>query len=166
MSLGGQGTSLFLMDDKTDDTDAPRAPKTQIQRFIYTRRDMPGGPLEIIPPEESMWCIFYVRNFYSNEDAKLQKAFCNRFRLPYNQYLKLVEDICLNDLFDRWCGYKSKNKMVAPVELLHLGFLCYLGRGWTFDNCEESTAIDKDVHRVFSVFFLSSAVQFFTKNGY
>jgi hypothetical protein len=54
MSLGGQGTLFFLMEDNTDDADAPRAPKTRIQRFIYARRDTPDGLLEIIPPEESM----------------------------------------------------------------------------------------------------------------
>jgi hypothetical protein len=102
--------------------------------------------LEIIPPEESTWYKFYVRNFYITQDTKLAKAFRNRFRLPYAQYLQLVEDIRSNDLFDRWCGYKSNNKKVAPVELLLLGSLRYLGRGWTFDDCEESTAIDQDVH--------------------
>jgi hypothetical protein len=30
-----------------------------------------------------------------------------------------------------------------------LGALRYLGRGWTFDDCEESTAISEEVHRVF-----------------
>ena len=55
------------------------------------------------------------------------------------------------------------NKRVPPVELLILGLLCYLGRGWTFDDCEESTAIDSDVHLVSS---LSSEVQFSTKNGF
>jgi hypothetical protein len=98
-----------------------------------------------------------IRIFYINEDAKLQKAFCSRFRLPYQQYLKLVEDICSSELFDRWCGYKSNNKKVLPVELLILGLLCYLGCGWTFNNCEESTAIDKDVHRIFFMFSSSSA---------
>jgi hypothetical protein len=65
-----------------------------------------------------------------------------------------VEDICSNDLFGRWCGYKSKNKKVSPVELLILGSLHYLGRGWTFDDCEESTAIDSDVHRSFFHVFI------------
>ena len=71
------------------------------------------------------------------------------FRLPYPQFLELVEDICSNDLFDRWCGYNSNNKKVSPQELLLLGLLHYLSRGWTFDDCEESTAIDKDLLRPF-----------------
>jgi hypothetical protein len=46
-----------------------------MQRFVYARRDTEDGPLEIIPPEDSMWYKFYVRNFYINQDAKLAKAF-------------------------------------------------------------------------------------------
>jgi hypothetical protein len=153
------------MIDSAVDTDAHRVSKTQMQCFVYARRDTEDGLLEIIPPEYSMWYKFYVRNFYIKQDAKLAKAFRNHFRLPYPQFLELVEDVRSNDLFDRWCGYKSNNKKVSPVELLLLGLLRYLGRGWTFNDCEESTAIDKDVHQTFFVFSLSLAVHFFTKNG-
>ncbi len=102
-----------------------------MQHFVYAWRDTEDGPLEIILPEDSMWCKFYVRNFYINQDAKLSKVFCNRFHLPYPQFLELVEDICLNDLFDRWYGYKSNYKKVSPVESLILGLLRYLGR-WSW----------------------------------
>jgi hypothetical protein len=57
------------------------------------------------------------------------------------------------------------NRKVSLVELLILGLLCYLGHGLTFDDCEESTAIDQEVHRVFFVFSLCMAVLFFTKDG-
>ena len=144
----------FFLADNAVDADARLVSKTQTQRFVYARRDTEDGPLEIIPPEDSMWYKFYVRNFYINQDVKLVKAFHNRFRLPYPQFLELVEDIRSNNLFDRWCGHKSNNKKVLPVELLLLGSLRYLCRGWTFDVCEESTAIDKDVHRTFFDVFL------------
>ena len=64
-----------------------------------------------------------------------------------------------------WCGFKSNNEKVSPVELLVLGSLRYLGCGWTFDDCEESTAIDKEVHRRFSRFLDGMEVQSFTKSG-
>jgi hypothetical protein len=154
MSFGGPGMLPFLMADNAVDADAHRVPKMRTQHFVYARQDTEDGPLEIIPPEESMWYKFYVRNFCINQDAKLAKAFRNRFHLPYPQFLELVEDIRSNNLFDQWCGYKSNNKKVLPVELLLLGSLRYLGRGWTFNGCEESTAIDKDVHRTFFRVFL------------
>jgi hypothetical protein len=41
--------------------------------------------------------------------------------------------------------------MSSPIELLVFGSLRYLGRGWTFDDIEEQTAIisRRDVHRSF-----------------
>ena len=133
------------------------------QRYIYAWRDTEDGPLEIILLQESLWYPFYVRNYYINEDVKLQKAFCLRFRLPYEQYLDLVQQVKSNELFDRWCGFKSNNKKVSPVELLVLGSLCYLGRGWTVDDCEESTAIDKEVHHRF---FMADTQHMYSNNIY
>ncbi len=168
MSLGGAGESLFGIgyfaanDDASDFRQKEK--KTRMQHYIYAWRDTEDGPLEIIPLQESLWYHFYVQNFYINEDVKLQKAFCNRFRLPYKQYLELVQLVQLNKLFDRWCGYKSNNKKVSPVELLVLGSLRYLGRGWTFDDCEESTAIDKEVrHCFFNVFIRFGSTELYQK---
>ena len=139
--------------------------KTRTQRYIYARRDTEDGPLEIIPPTKSLWFQFYARNFYINEDAKLQKEFRSRFCLPYQQYLELVKQVKSNELFDRWCGVKYNNKKVSPVELLLLGTLQYLGRGWTFDDCKESTVIDKDVHCCFFMFLSILDTVFFILNG-
>ena len=106
----------------------------------------------------------YVQNYYIYEDVKLQKAFCLRFRLPYKQYLELVQQVQSNELFDRWCGSKSNNKKVSPVELLVLGSLHYLGHGWTFDDIEEATAIDKEVHRhFFQVFIQFGSTELYQK---
>ena len=77
-----------------------------------------------------------------------------RFRLPYNNYKDLVEWVWVDPLFDQWCGYKIKNKKCSPVELLVFGLLRYLGRGWTFDDIEECTAISKEVHCMFVHKFL------------
>jgi hypothetical protein len=62
--------------------------------------------------------------------------------------------VCEDELFVRWCGFKKNNKKVSPVEILVLGSLHYLGRGWTFNDCEESCAIDKDVHCMFFCVFI------------
>jgi hypothetical protein len=108
----------------------------------------------MIPLQELLWYHFYVRNFYIYKDDKLQKAFQQRFCLPYKQYLELLEQVQSKNLFERWCGYRNNNKKVSPVELLVLESLCYLGRGRTFVDCEESTAIDKDVHGCFLNVFI------------
>jgi hypothetical protein len=46
----------------------------------------------------------YICNFYINKDAKLKKAFHNCFRLPYQHFFELVEIVCKDELFVRWCG--------------------------------------------------------------
>ena len=122
MTLGGAGESSFgigyVVNEDVDASDFQKEKKIRTQRYIYARRDTEDGPLEIILPQDLLWYRFYVRNYYINEDVKFQKAFCLHFRLPYKQYLELVELVQSNERFDRWCGYKSNNKKVSPVELL------------------------------------------------
>ena len=69
ISLGGAGVlSLFTEDNNDIFGFLLKEKKTRPQRYIYARRDTEDGPLEIIPPAESLWFRFYVRNFYINED--------------------------------------------------------------------------------------------------
>jgi hypothetical protein len=59
-------------------------------------------------------------------------------------------------LFDAWdeTKYVSGQKP-SPVELLVvLGSMRYLGRGWTFDDLEESTAISEETHQHFFHIFV------------
>lgn len=61
-----------------------------------------------------------------------------------------MEDAIKGEWFPRWTSAKdASGKPCSPLELLILGALCYLGSGWTFDDCEESTAISQETHRVF-----------------
>jgi exo-beta-1,3-glucanase (GH17 family) len=43
----------------------------------------------------------------------------------------------------------------TPLEILVLGALRYLGRGWTFDDLSESTGVHAEVHRQFFHVFIS-----------
>jgi hypothetical protein len=70
--------------------------------------------------------------------------------------LNMISSDQSKGLFDRWKAnsncYESENKNnknVSPIELLLLGSLRYLGRGWTFDNMRDVTYISRDVHRKF-----------------
>jgi len=82
-------------------------------------------------------------------ESSMAKKFRERFRLPYTNFLQLVASVSESKLFDRLCGHKTNNKQASPIELLVLGSLRYLGRGWTFVDVEENTAISKEVHRTF-----------------
>ena len=53
--------------------------------------------------------------------------------------------------FERWdVNHFIRSRVkIHPIELLLLGSLHYLGRGWTFDDLEECTGISEETHRVF-----------------
>jgi hypothetical protein len=76
----------------------------------------------------------------------MAKKFRNPFCLPYTSYKDILTQIKIDDRFKHWCGFKTYAKSTSPVELLLLGSLRYLGRGWTFDDMEELTAISISVH--------------------
>ena len=89
-----------------------------------------------------------MNNFLLDEaDSFMAKKFRNRFRLPYPSYKDLLHQIKSDNRFERWCGHKRNGKKLSSVELLLLGSLRYLGRGLTFDDIEEQTAISGSVHQ-------------------
>jgi hypothetical protein len=88
-------------------------------------------------------------------DSPMAKKFCLRFWIPFPSYLELVEQIKTDDRLDRWCRFKEfEQTTCSPIGLLVLGSLCYLGRGWRFDDIEENTAISQEVHRTFFHIFI------------
>ena len=102
----------------------------------------------------SLWSILYIQDPLPN-NPQWTKTFRKQFRLPNHTFLHLLQMVdherkVLGGMFHRWrADGVCKNRKVSPIELLVLGSLRYLGRGWTFDDLEESTFIDKEVHRVF-----------------
>ncbi len=74
-----------------------------------------------------------------------------RFRLLYEDWKELVEELNSDDLFLRWRrGNKTCAGVVtSPIELLTLGALRVIGCGNTFDSLEESMFISEKVHRCF-----------------
>jgi hypothetical protein len=83
-------------------------------------------------------------------DRRKAKKFRRHFRLPYYKYLELLQKVKANTIFESHMGTSGKNQTKAkPIELLVLGSLRYLGRGWTFDNLEENTGIGEETFRRF-----------------
>jgi hypothetical protein len=103
----------------------------------------------------SLWWILYIQQ-PKIDCPQWNKVFRKLFRLPYQSFLGLlaiIKDEKHCDFFERWREDRPdkqfrKNK-ASPIELLLLGTLRYLGRGWAFDNSEESTFITREMHRVF-----------------
>ena len=74
-------------------------------------------------------------------NPKFHAKFRRRFRIPYDAFLKLVDDISTLDIFQRWkpgLFTYTKNGSL-PIELLLIGALRYLGKGWAFDDLEVAT---------------------------
>jgi len=128
----------------------PRKPKG-----IVHYKDPETDELKVLPPTMSLWYHHYCKGKDHGMELMLsfEDKFRLRFRLPYNCYLELL-DMCNEEassggFMSRWRpGSKSAtNKPAAPMSLLLLCALRYLGRGWTLDDLEESTAISKEVIR-------------------
>ena len=72
--------------------------------------------------------------------------------MPYTAFFDLVGQCILSDVFIQWTQsiHNKYNKQpTIPIELLVLCVLRYLSRGWTLDNLQEPTAINKETVRIF-----------------
>lgn len=105
------------------------------------------GRIVMLVPTDSTWYKLYVSG--RPADALGLPKFRRRFRLPYDKYLELVADAKAQGWFPLVGKADATGKVGVPLELLILGALRYLGRGWTFDDLEESTAISAERHRTF-----------------
>jgi hypothetical protein len=152
MTDGDDELDSMAEDSLNNETDlhhggATKEKKTREKRIILARRT-PEGELEEIPPTESLWWHMYV-SCPQYDDPKFIRKFRRRFRLPYTQFTTFVEEAKKENWFPRWMGKDATGKNASPLELLILGAFRYLGRGFTFDDLEEVTAISEEVHRQF-----------------
>ena len=84
----------------------PMAKKKRAPRGVLVWKDTEDGPLEIILPEDSLWCKAYVSNFLMLEpESSMAKKFRESFRPPYPNFLHLVVSVSESELYDRWCGH-------------------------------------------------------------
>ena len=65
--------------------------KSRTKQTLMARRTE-DGDLENLTPKESTWWLYYVANPLLLEDRYHQDKFRSRFRLPYQNYLELVDD--------------------------------------------------------------------------
>ncbi|KAI2512197.1 Plant transposon protein [Fragilaria crotonensis] len=106
------------------------------------------GQLHRLTPFKSNWYLLYILHPATTQRT-FQKKFRRRFRLPFLQFLELLAESKEKNWFPRWTSRDACGKPSSPLALMILGALRYLGRGWTFDDIEESTGIDEETHRQF-----------------
>ena len=118
--------------------------------------------LEELKPKDTIWYRLYVA--LPPRNKRIHDLFRTRFRVPYSAYLNLLEDISNHPSFAEYhrCDCIGHRSTLLP--LLLLGSLRYLGRSWTFEDLEESIAISRESHRVFSSDSLSMEVTFCLKD--
>jgi hypothetical protein len=118
-----------------------------------------NGNLIPLDPITTSWYCFYVKHPQMDKPKFLRK-FRRRFRLPYTTFAELVS-ICKeakgddgNLFFRRWMSSDFAGGPSSPLELMILGWLRYLGSGWTFNDIEEATGISEEMHYQFFHVFI------------
>jgi DDE superfamily endonuclease len=127
-----------------------RKKRTKRKVKVLTPYYFDGNGTKIyLRPRQTYWYMMYVKS-PALEDPKFNVKFRRRFRIPFGEYIKLLEMVkSHHQIFGRWCRRDCFGNRSSPIELLLLGALRYLGRGLTFDDLEEFTAIDEETHRQF-----------------
>jgi len=92
-------------------------------------------------PKESEWWKFYVASTRCNRCWKNARLFRRRFGLPWVRWRVLCERAKDENWFPMSGRCDAIGREGAPLELLILGALRYLRRGWTFDDLAECTGI-------------------------
>eukprot|EP00797_Seminavis_robusta_P021439 Sro3344_g347030.2 (377) ;mRNA; r:5289-6419 len=69
--------------------------------------------------------------------------------MPYPCFVDFLKKVKESGFFSQYQRRNSAKTPPSPIGLLLLGSLRYLGRGHTFDDLEEATAISEETHRRF-----------------
>jgi DDE superfamily endonuclease len=119
-----------------------RAKRTQkaLRPYYFDNK----GRKVVLRPRQTLWYMMYVMN-PALDSNKFNVKFRRRFRMSYESFKRLLDMAIGDEIFQRWRGRRDS----SPIELLVLGALRYLGRGLTFDDLEEFTAIHEETHRQF-----------------
>mmetsp|Transcript_42182 Transcript_42182/g.89729 ORF Transcript_42182/g.89729 Transcript_42182/m.89729 type:complete len:227 (+) Transcript_42182:266-946(+) len=118
-------------------------------------RDPADGSIKKFGPHDTEWYWMYVES-PDVDNLKFRRKFCRRFRCSYQSFQKHLADVKGSDLFKTWSdgACDAAGRRSSPIELLVLGALRYIGRGWCFDDLEEQTCIGEETHRKFMHVYL------------
>ena len=142
-------TNAKKIDDDEAESKAKKLRSVKRHTIQVPNKD---GTLRNLTFKDSTWYNLYI-NSPQDSNRKL-KIFRRRFRLPYNEFLKMVEDIKEHEFFTRWTKKDCIGNEPSDLRLLLLGTLRYIGRALTFDDIEEYSFISAEVHRNFFESFL------------
>ena len=87
-------------DDTVIDNVIKKGPKKRSIKKHKLLARMPDGTIRELKPEDTIWYYLYVSNPPRNECMKV--LFRNRFRVPYEYFLDLSQELMTHELFERW----------------------------------------------------------------
>ncbi|CAB9502528.1 Plant transposon protein [Seminavis robusta] len=150
-----EGNITMSLDDetRTTTTTATGRRKRRCKSIKPYYFDDEGNKI-VLQPKQTIWYIMYVVS-PTLDCQKFNHKFRRRFRMPYQQFLRMVDWSEDAQVFQRWRSKDAVGNSSSPLELMILGALRYLGRGLTFDDLEEYTAINEETHRQFFHVFIT-----------
>jgi hypothetical protein len=135
-----------------------REEESKSKKKQYTRKPYTREPYSSKKARSSQWYKDYVESDQCRiVGSRKAKKFRRRFRLPYLEFLKLMDTIREENWFPSAENVNCVGEVGLPLEILVLGALRYLGRGWTFDDLEEASGISEESHRLFLHAFVAAA---------
>ena len=124
----------------------------------------PDGSLRQLTSEDTLWFLLYCDGVPQNN--RLKRKFRNRFRMPHESFIELHDTIIDHEMFSSWKSNDAAGVKPSDTKLLLLGALRYIGRGWTFDDIEEATAISRETNRRFFLKFIEYGSSVLYKNSF
>lgn len=141
--------ALLAQESDTSNTSKPRTQR-KCKALRPYRVDEFGNVKFLVPTETAWYTMYIVNSDLVEQDSKFAKKFRRRFRMPYATFRDFLQSCMQSGYFERWNNkVDATGSPASPLGLLLLGALRYLGRGLTFDDLEEYTAIGEEVHRQF-----------------
>ena len=140
-------------EEDADDDDGDNGPDKLKKRPYQSRRYWGYCPEDALTSE---WYRRYVSGVHDPKNKKHISRFRRRFRMPYIDFVKLVKEARDDNWFPTYEKCNALGQKGIPLEILILGALRYLGRGWTYDDISESTGVSEESHRVFLTAFVKA----------
>ena len=120
--------------------------RRSVKRHKLFVRDTDGS-LREIRSKDTLWYLLYVNQPLQNE--RMYRLFRLRFRLPYDSFITLSEDIVVHPCFAQWTRCNAVGESPHNIKFLILGCMRYIGRAWTFDDICEANGIFINTNRDF-----------------
>ena len=164
LGVSGGASSTRLYSESLIEEEECQKSKQKKKRGPKGSYDEESGKWVKQDPKDSTWYKVYILSNNCSTIKKNKRKFRRRFRMPHHSFKSLVKLCRDNNWFPKVEKPDAVGQVGAPLELLILGSLRYLGRGWTFDDLEEATNISEETHRRFSLqFFQIGATHLFDK---